>query len=458
MVLPGVGGEGASGASSAVPAEVNDQFSRKELSTFSEKMLALREAELRERIVKEPENPALLHELGTVSYQLGLRKEAVSLWTVAHNRDPNLTPPDVMTAVQEVFVLSAKGKKSEAEQQLAAAEQQFARQPHFQLIKAEQAMRSRNFTAAEQAYLKAHELGPQLYVTALNLGRFYEFAQHDPKSIEQLYQLALQLEPKKPEVWAYLGAFQFHQKQVRDALYSFAKVKSLDPNSPVPERRLADLSAAAGDYGGAEKWYQEALTIKLASEEELLVRAALGDVLLRLGKRKEARQEIESVLKKKEVAPLVFALATIDEAEGHTTKAEQGYRRVLELIPDNPLAANNLAMLLLKQDGSAKEALRLAQQARKAVPNNLIIESTYGCALVQSGSPQAGLEVLQAVVKSKDNQDAWAHYYLAQGLLAVKRSQEAYEHFEQVLVSDPNFPRKKEVELQKRTLHPEAKR
>jgi tetratricopeptide (TPR) repeat protein len=459
MNLPGVGTEGVSGASPAIPAEVNDQFSRKELSTFTEKMLAIREAELRERIVKEPDNPALLHELGTVNYQLGLRKEAISLWTVAHKRDPNLTPPEVMTAVQEVFALVAKGKKDEAEQQLAAAEQQFAREPHFQLIKAEQAMRSRNFAVAEQAYRQAHELGPELYVTALNLARFYEFRQQDPSSIDRLYQQAIQLAPKKPEVWASLGAFQFNQKQVRKALDAFATVKSLDPDAPVPERRLADLSAAAGDYSGAEKWYREALTRRLTANEELLVRAALGDVLLRLGKRKEARQEIESVLRKKEVPPLVFALATIDETEGQLRQAEKGYRRVLELIPDNPLAANNLAMLLLTHEGSVEEALKLAQQARASIPNNLIIESTYGCALVQSGKYDDGIQILSAVVNAKGSQDAWAHYYLARALLATQRSQEAAEHFKQVLAIDPQFPRKGEVtELQGGTPAPVSKR
>ena len=92
------------------------------------------------------------------------------------------------------------------------------------------------------------------------------------------------------------------------------------------------------------------------------------------------------MLVKQEASPLIFALATIDETEGNFIQAEKGYRRVLELLPDNPLAANNLAMLLLKTDGSAQDALVLAGLARKVTPNNRIIEGTYGCALVQTGA------------------------------------------------------------------------
>lgn len=445
-MVPGSGAPGQSDGESAVPAEISDQFSRQELSTMPEKILALRNLELRDRLGKEPDNPALLHELGTVIFQQGGIKEANALWTMAHKKEPNLTPPEVMAAVQEVFRQLAQGKKAEAEKQLAANEKQFANNPHFQLIKAEQAMRSKNFPAGEKAYLEAHKQGPKLYVTALNLGRFYEFSKRDPALVDTMYQSAIQLAPKKPEVWEYLGAFQFRQQQIKKALDSFRRVKELVPDAPIAERRLAELSMTAGDYSGAEKWYREALKIKISPEEDLLVRAALGDVLLRLGKLKEARAEIQSVLGKKEMPPLVFALASIDEVEGQNRQAEKGYRRVLQLLPDNPLAANNLAMLLLRGDGSAEEALSLVEQARKAIPNNLIIESTYGCALVQAGQYEEGVAILEAVIQPETSKDAWAHYFQAKGLQALKRQLEAQAQLRKVLAIDPNFPRKMEVE------------
>lgn len=445
-VTPETGASGPSDAESAIPWEVNDQFSKKDVSTLSEKVLAARSSDLRDQIIKTPGNPYLLHELGTITFHQGMTNEALGLWKAAYSKEPNLTPPMVMEAIQGVFLQLEKGKKAEAEKQLAAAELKFANQPHFQLIKAEQAMRSKNFAIAEKAYLKALELGPELYVTALNLGRFYEFIKRDAAVINKLYLSAAQLAPKEPEVWKHLGIFQFHQKQSQAAFESFRRMKELAPDAQSPEIRLAELSIAAGDYAGTESWYRKALGTKLSAEEEQQIRMALGDVLLRLGKLKEARREIESVLKQKEMPQLVFALATIDESEGKRKEAEQGYRRVLELMPENPLAANNLAMLLIRSNGSADEALKLAEQARKAIPNNLIIESTYGCALVETGSAKEGVAVLETVTQSSDNKDAWAYFCQAKGLEAIDRREEAKELLKKVLLIDPHFQKKAEVQ------------
>jgi tetratricopeptide (TPR) repeat protein len=446
LTVPGGDSAQTTDAAAQLPPEVRDQFSRRELSSQSAHDLAIRNADLRDRLTKEPDNPALLHELGTVVFQQGGAKEAKALWTVAHKKEPNLASPEVMAAVQEVFRLSAKGDKAEAEKQLASNEKRFTKDPYFQLIKAEQAMRSRNFAVAEKAYEEAHKVGPKLYVTALNLGKYYAFRKRDSAQVNKLYQIAVQLAPEKPEVWQSLGTFQFEQKQADKALESFRKAKALDPDAPMAERRLGDLSFAAGDFSGAEKWYRAALKTTSTPEEEVLVRAALGDVLLRLGQRKEARQEIQEVLTKKEIPPLVFALATIDEVEDKLMQAEKGYRRVLELLPENPLAANNLAMLLLKTDGSAKEALALAERARKAIPDNLIIEGTYGCALVQSGSSAEGVAILEKVTKVNSDFDAWAHYFLVKGLTALNRADEVKAQVDKILAFKKESPTDQTVE------------
>lgn len=448
MTLPALDASQLSDATTEMPPELRDQFSREELASQSTQALAKRNIELRDRLNSEPTNPALLHELGTVIFQQGGTKEAKALWTVAHKKEPNLAPPEVMAAVQEVFRWMSKGDKTEAGKQLAANEQRFANDPYFQLIKAEQAMRSHNFAMAEKAYVEAHKLGPKLYVTALNLGRFYAFNKREPAQITKLYQIAIKLAPQKPEVWQALGTYQFEQKQENSALESFRKARQLAPESPLPERRLGKLSLASGDVNGAERWYLAALKSTLSPKEELEVHAEFSNVLLSLGKFKEARREIEAVLLKQEAPPLVFALATIDEMEGNFRQAEKGYRRVLELLPDNPLATNNLAMLLLRTDGSAQEGRALAEQARKTLPNNRIIEGTYGCALVQSGATQEGVSILEKVILSGNNLDAWTYFFLAKGLVALSRPDEAKVYFAKVIAVDSAFPKKEEVERQ----------
>jgi len=438
--------------SESMPPEILDRISHQGVASLDQAVLDARGAELRERLAKDPENPYLLNALATITFHQGGEREALALWDIAHLKDPNLAPPEILGEVQGVFALLAKGNQAEAEKKLAAAEQRFAEQPHFQLIRAEQAMRGRNFKAAQSAFRKAHELGPDLYVTALNLGRFYEFIGQEPEQTMSLYQAAAQKAPNRAEVWSCLGAFQLVQNQPEAALESLRRAKKLDPQAPVPEIRLAELSAAKEDFPGAEKWYRAALAGKLSLGETRAARTALGDVLLRLGKLPEARAEIETVLKQQELPPLIFALATIDEAEDKPTAAERGYRRVLQLMPGHPLAANNLAMLLLRLGSATDEALQLSAAARQAIPNNAIIESTHGCALVLVGHHQEGIDILEAAIRVNDR-DPWVHYCLGKGLAAVKRSADARNHLQQVSRIDPNFPRNPEIEKLLGELH-----
>lgn len=441
----GLTGMNMGNAQTSVPAEILEKLSGPDTANLPQAVLVSKSAELRKRLVKSPGNPMIMHALGTVLFQQGGVKEAMALWGVAHNKDADLAPADVMRDVQEVFALLARNDKANAQKNLAAAEKRYANQPHFQLLRAEQAMRGGNAKAAEQAYRRAYELAPKLYVTSLNLARFYDATRGDAAVADRLFQEAAKLAPKRAEVWAHYGVFQFRQKQTKAAQESLRKARILDPAMPRAEMRMAELSIQAGDLASAREWYRSALAGKPSREEARAIHAALGDVLLRLGKPDEARLEIETALKERELAPLVFALGTIDEAEGKLDAAERRYRRVLALMNNNPLAANNLAMLLVKTGKGEKEALKLAEQANRAIPNNAIIQGTYGCALQHAGRNAEAVKVLGPVVAATPK-DAWSRYCLGKSLVAEKRVADARNHLQQVLRDDPKFPRRAEIE------------
>ncbi len=428
----------------AMPPEIREAFSQSAVASQSQAILAERSAQLRDLVVRNPADPYPLHALGTVTYHLGGEAEAMALWTNAADRDPNLAPAEVMAAVHAVFALLHQEEVSRAQQQLRAAEKQYENQPHFQLMRAEQAMRSRNFSEAERAFEKAHALAPQLFVTKLNLGRFYEVMQRDPAEIAALYERAAELAPTRAEVWYYLGTAQFRLQQTDAALQSFRRLHALVPDSPLPERRLADLHLAAGDFAAAEPWLRAASDKPLPAADEAAVRAALGDVLLRLGKTAQARSEIEAALGFQEQPPLLFALATLDEADGETEAAETRYRRVLALLPGHPLAANNLAMLMLKSDRGWEEAMQLVEQARAAIPGNAIIESTYGCALSRLDRHQEAIDVLDPAARVLEN-DGWTHLCLGLSLSALGREGEANVRLRHAIAVAPELADRAEV-------------
>lgn len=400
--------------------------------------------ELKQRLDQNPGDPYLMHALATVMFHEGSEREAHALWAAASKREPNLASAELMAAVHGVFALQGKGDQAAAKKQLAAIEKKYAADPHFLLMRGEQAMRARNVKAAEIAYRRAYELAPTLYVTSLNLARFLDATRNDVTSATRLYGEASRLAPKRPEVWNNYGVFLLRHNQADPALEAFRKVKSLDTSAPLAERRMGDLSVSLGRYEEARRWYLAALALKPSEAETQTIRVALGDVLLRLKRYDEARKEMEAVLRTQELPPVVFALGTIDEAQGKLQAAEVRYRQTLKLTPGNPLAANNLAMLLLKSDKGAAEALKLAGEARRAIPNNAIIEGTWGCALVANGRPGEAVKVLEGVVKAVPD-DPWVRYCLGKGLIGQQRGKEAAPHLKQVLQLDERFSRRDEV-------------
>lgn len=83
---------------------------------------------------------------------------------------------------------------------------------------------------------------------------------------------------------------------------------------------------------------------------------------------------------------------------GHFRLAERAYRAALRLAPHSPWYAHNLGHLLDVALEKPTEAVRLLAQARKALPHEPEIASSYAHALLRAGdSVRARRELLAAV-------------------------------------------------------------
>lgn len=427
-----------------IPVEIRRPLLQQGLFDISKIILQTKSAELREVVINNPDDPYPMHALGTITFYLQGEREAQALWAAAHKKDQNLAPPDLMMAIHSMFAAQKSGDTAKATTLLQDIEKRFRQDPHFLMMQAEQAMRGRKFDEAGRAFTRAHELAPKLYVTALNLGRYKAFMGNTDEALVLMRQSA-SLAPHRAETWWNLGTLQTRLQQEGAAVESFAKVATLAPQGPSAEARLAATYATQENYEAAAKWYTTALAGQPSAPEKARIQGVLGDILLRLGKRDEARKQIEGALSYRELPQLVFALGTIDEEQGMTVEAEKKYRRVLELVPENPLAANNLAMLLVKENRALPEALSLSEMARKGIPNNAIIESTYGCALCLSGRHAEAIEILGSVL-SGSVQDSWARYCLGLSLYQSGRKDEAVANFKRLLRDDPDFEQNAEIQ------------
>src|SRR5262249_7518988 len=79
-------------------------------------------------------------------------------------------------------------------------------------------------------------------------------------------------------------------------------------------------------------------------------------------------------------AGLYTTLGSIYEAQGNWQEAQSLYQHALGIQPEEALAANNLAYLLLEHGGNVTVALTLAQTARRGFPTIPASADTLGWA------------------------------------------------------------------------------
>ena len=79
-------------------------------------------------------------------------------------------------------------------------------------------------------------------------------------------------------------------------------------------------------------------------------------------------------------------LGTLEESRGDLGKAEADYRKSLQIQPQQPIAANNLAYRMLLNGENPDVALTLAQTARQGMPNSPNTADTLAWAYYYKGA------------------------------------------------------------------------
>jgi predicted Zn-dependent protease len=110
------------------------------------------------------------------------------------------------------------------------------------------------------------------------------------------------------------------------------------------------------------------------------------------------------------LAAQVYAMRQMPE------RAVSAYRELLRRAPNDRIARNNLAMLLLEQDPA--EALALVRQARREAPDDPNLADTLGQALIATGEAAAAIEVLSDANALAPKNPAIA-YHFARALIAA---------------------------------------
>jgi tetratricopeptide (TPR) repeat protein len=251
-----------------------------------------------------------------------------------------------------------------------------------------------------------------------------------------------------------MGQLRFAEKRWNDAESSFKSALARDPNSMDAIRGVAAVSLAKGAPAEAEKFIEQQITRNPNSAGLYLVQ---GDLFLR-SKRPELAEasfshasqldpgsaspwirlaetqaltgkfenSVESYKHAIQLSPrdvgLYVGLGTMYEKLGDWQTARDTYQKGLNIQPDHPLAANNLAYILLEHGGDPNVALTLAQTARRGLPNLPNSADTLGWAYYHTGAFSAAQPLFETAVSGRPNDQT---YHLHLGLTYQKLQDKA---------------------------------
>ena len=134
-------------------------------------------------------------------------------------------------------------------------------------------------------------------------------------------------------------------------------------------------------------------------------------------------------------------LGALNERQGAWQKAEDLYQKALQTQPNYPLAANNLAFLMMEHRWEFDVALTLAQTARQQLPDNLpfVCADTLAWAYYNKGAYKLAIDLLEGVTKKASAVDPSYDYHLGLAYQKINDKAKAKAHLERVLQANPTY-------------------
>jgi len=295
--------------------------------------------------------------------------------------------------------------------------------------------------------------------------------QGDAPSAETDLKYLLVQAPNNALPYLKLGQLRVAQKRWNDAEVFFKQALDRDPNSTEAITGLAEVDLAKNKPDDAARLVQAQIDHNPNSPALFLVQ---GQIFLRtqktdlavaafsrsleldpknlsalvflahthagLGKTDEA---IEGYKRAIELAPqdvgLYVTLGSLYEKNGNWQLARDTYQKGLAIQPDNPLASNNLAYVLLEHGGDVNVALTLAQTARKGLPNLPNAADTLGWAYYHTGAYSAAAPLFEEAIKAQPDRQAY-HLHLGLTYQKLRDTSRAKAELQKAISIDAKSP------------------
>jgi tetratricopeptide (TPR) repeat protein len=143
---------------------------------------------------------------------------------------------------------------------------------------------------------------------------------------------------------------------------------------------------------------QQLMTAIDLDPDYLTAYSAYAGFLVSQKRTAEALEQYRKVVQKRPTAPALTMLGILEDSVSNSAAAEKAYRQALELAPETPIAANNLAWLIVEKQGNLDEALQLATMAVSKGQTTAGFYDTLGWIYLKKGLASPAVEQFRKAV------------------------------------------------------------
>jgi tetratricopeptide (TPR) repeat protein len=392
---------------------------------------------LQSAIKSDPNSGVAHYHLGIAFDLTGNPTRAESEWRDAIRLRPDLT--DAYRALA-----AAAARKNDMQGLAQNAEQIINTQPLSPdgfLLRAAAETNRKQFPQAEQDIQKAIQLAPQSPAGYVQLGNLRQ-SQSKYSDAQKAFQQALDKDPASSDALQGLMNVFLSQKQTDQAISVANAQIAKVPNSSAFHDLLGSALFTKKDLQGAEAELKKAIQLDRNNSDALV---KLGQVQVAMGAIDQAIATWEQSIKDNpRDANFYVLVGEAYQTKGDAAKARQMFQKALDLQPENPLASNNLAYVMLEEGGNIDVALSMAQTARRAMPDSPNTADTLGWAYYQKGAYSTAIGLFKEAMKKRPD-DATLNYHLGMAYLKSDQQALAKQHLERVLKINPNYAKGDDV-------------
>jgi tetratricopeptide (TPR) repeat protein len=189
-------------------------------------------------------------------------------------------------------------------------------------------------------------------------------AKQPPAKVIARVQTQIAKEPQNGDFYAELAYLQLKTNDVKSSVDNARKAMQMNPANPLGAEIYTQAEADLGDLDGALAVWQGYVNSHPNDAHAVEVRGAL------------------------------------EEAKGDDEKAMADFKKALEIDPNNAVAANDLAYIMVENGDNVDVALTLAQTARRLLPNSADTADTLAWVFYKKENYTAARDLLESSVKT----------------------------------------------------------